>query len=271
MTNSYVTNAHLSDLQRRLTALDWQLLQLLDAVGYATTRQLEHAALPAEGSPARARRVRRRLQALRRAAAVYRFERLVGGLGGGSRQAVYTLDRAGQRLLHPDDQRQATRRRPQDRGLTFLGHTLAVTEHLVSLTRYIEARPGLRLVSWMGEPACHVAYHHAGRLAYLTPDALAQVQTGATDIWTMLEVDRGTEGLSTLLRKADTYLAYAARHPETPQVAWSFPNAARAERFGRALREGNRAASYSRRLAEQLFVITTPAGASAAMAGEEHE
>jgi Replication-relaxation len=269
MTNDYVTAVTLRDLQRHLTPLDWQVLVLLDSVGYASTTQLERALLPQVHGAARARRVRRRLAALVTASAVHRLDRLVGGHGGGSQQAVYTLDRAGRRVLHPDDTSQRSRRRPQDRGLSFLAHTLAVGDHLVNLIEYVTDRPGTRLVAWVGEPACHVPYRDQGRLATLTPDALAQVQNRSTEIWTMLEVDRGTEGVATLLGKADTYLAYAARHPESPQVVWSFPTARRAAAFREALLRRHRTGGHSQRLAAQLFVITTPAGASAAMAGEE--
>src|SRR2546430_2127364 len=110
MTIRYVTSGHVGELERRLTPTDRTLLDVLDRVRYASTKQLERAVLPDVPGPARARRIRRRLHLLHAAHALHRLDRSVGGYGGGSTQSIYTLDRAGHRLVHPDDQRQVTRR-----------------------------------------------------------------------------------------------------------------------------------------------------------------
>ncbi len=268
MTIRYVTSGHVDEIQRRLTPTDRALLDVLDRVGYASTKQLERAVLPDVSGPARARRIRRRLHLLHAAQAVHRVDRSVGGYGGGSAQSIYTLDRAGHRLVHPDDQRQGTRRRPQQRGLGFLAHTLAVTEHLVGLIEYAQRHPGTELVEWVGEPDCHVPFFDRGRLSKLTPDALSQIRNPDTEVWTMLEVDRGTEAVRTLLDKATDYLTYAARHPEAPQVVWSLTTPQRAVMFTAAINRSFRQPAIAALLDRGLFVITTSDHAAAALCGE---
>jgi hypothetical protein len=84
----------------------------------------------------------------------------------------------------------------------------------------------------------------------------------------MLEVDRGTESLTTLTLRARRYLDYAATHPTCPQVVWSLHDPRRGSRLAHALR-ARRQKGRGAGLVERLFVITTRDFASAALAGEE--
>jgi hypothetical protein len=266
MTQTYVTAAHLQRVRDQLIPLDHRLVDTLATVGYATTHQLEQLALPQSSPLARARRVRRRLQHLRLLRVVHTLERRIGGYGGGSPQSIHTLDRAGLQLT-ASTTRQRTRP-ARDRGRAHVRHTVDVTQHLVDLHAYAAGRRGFRVVGWLGEPACHVPYRELGRLAWLAPDALVTVHTPTEQITSMLEVDRGTESLPTLIHKADRYLDYAATRPETPQVVWSLHTTARASRFAEALHDRRRPRKLTQ-LADQLFVITTPSHVAAALAGQE--
>lgn len=260
-------------LHDHLTPLDWTLLRLLGQVDYASTPQLEQLALPGSSQQARARRLRRRLTHLYQHRLVYRLQRSIGGLGGGSRGAVWTLDQRGHRLLHQpfDDGSSVPRRRPaRERGAAFLLHSLAVTQHLVDAHAWAATTDGVTVMSWAGEPACHVRYRdRSGRLAKLTPDALCEVRTPAEVIYSYLEIDRGTEGIQTLLAKAARYIAYAHRHPESPRTLWSFTTKERAQRFANALQRTYRQPAAHGLLLRGLFVITTADHAGAAICGED--
>lgn len=265
MTQTYVTAARLQRIREQLIPLDQELIETLATVGYATTRQLEQLVLPQASALARARRVRRRLQHLRHLRIAHTLDRRTGGYGGGSAQTVHTLDRAGLQLTSA-----ATRRaRPaRDRGRTHVNHAIDVTQHLVDLHAYTAIHHGVRIVAWLGEPACHVPYRELGRLAWLSPDALVTIDTPTERITSMLEVDRGTESLPTLVGKADRYLRYAATRPEAPQVVWSLHTTDRADRLTHALHQRQRPRDLIR-LADQLFVVTQRDQAAAALVGRE--
>jgi hypothetical protein len=265
---TYQTSTYAERIRSYLTPLDRLLVERLATVTYASTQQLQELALPLEQDPARARRIRRRLAHLADLKVVYQHQRSVGGLGGGSRGSVWTLERTGYALSGQptphNDLRPA-----RERGLAFLNHALAVTQHGVDLERYTRQR-GLRVASWVAEPASRIPYHDSstGRLAYLTPDAQCEVHTPDERLVSALEVDRGTEGRTTLERKAGRYIAYAARRPEAPQVVWSFTTAPRAAMFTDAVNRSFRQPAIATLLDRGLFVITTSDHAAAALCGE---
>ncbi|MGH3425989.1 MAG: replication-relaxation family protein [Mycobacteriales bacterium] len=266
MTETYVTSAQLQRVRDQLIPLDQALIDTLAIVDYATSDQLQRLVLPRTSTLARARRVRRRLQHLRERRVVYTLERRIGGYGGGSPQSIHTLDRAGLQLTSSTHPRRV--RPARDRGRAHVNHALDVTQHRVDLDTYAATHDGVRVVLWQGEPGCHVPFRELGRLARLSQDALVTVDTPTERITSMLEVDRDTHSLPTLLQKADRYLGYAAPRPETPQVVISMTNPGRAERLATALHHPHRPPQLSQ-LAQQLFVITTRKEAIAALAGQE--
>jgi hypothetical protein len=266
-----------AQIRRRLIPLDWTILRILGTVDYASTRQLEQLSLPQTPSPARARRVRRRVNHLHALGVVYRLKRSVGGLGGGSRGSVWTLDQHGHNLLRhllyqaSDPATNAGRRRrvrpSWERGTTFLLHSLAVTQCLVDVSGYAHGRDGVEVVSWLGEPESYIDYAHSGQPARLTPDALCEVQVGAEVIVSAVEVDRGTEGMRVLLEKASRYIAYAHRHPDCPQVVWAFTSAERAHQFANAIHRAYAQPATRSLFRRGLFAITTTPHAAAALCG----
>jgi len=230
---SYITMRRLISLENRLTETDWLALELIERLDYVTSGQVERALLR-EGTPlAHARATRRRLQRLHDRRLLHRLDRPIGGLGGGSAQSIYTLDRAGQRLLdrrHDRDPRPV--RSAEERGLASITHTLTVTEHYVRLAEHLREDPAARLLNWLGEPGCHRRYMAGGRERRLTPDALVEVGRGDELIVTFLEVDRGTESLPTLIHKATGYIDYARRFPnDSPHIFFSFLSSSRHARF----------------------------------------
>jgi Replication-relaxation len=179
-----------------------------------------------------------------------------------------------QHLLHRAGTPAVRRRRghparpARERGTTFVLHSLAVTQCLVDVSEYAHQRSGVRVISCLGEPDCHVAYVEAGRPARLTPDALCEVQVNDELIVSALEIDRGTEGLRTLLHKAARYIGYAGRYPECPQVVWVFTSHERAHQFASAIRRAYTQPATRGLLGRGLFVITTTGHAAAALCGE---
>jgi Replication-relaxation len=243
--DGYVTRARVVELESRLSKADWRVIEFLATVDYATTGQIERACAEGATPLARARVMRRRLHRLTELQVLFRLERPVGGIGGGSESGVFTLDRAGWRLVELHGGSVPRRvRRPEERGLAFLRHSLAVTDHFVALGERCRELPDAELRGWTGEPASHRRFSYRGRVARLNSDALVEVRRGAELITSFLEVDRGTESLPTLLAKTAGYLRYARLHPrETPQVVFSFSSPQRAsllrERLGSiAGREG---------------------------------
>jgi hypothetical protein len=265
---TYQTSPRAERIRNHLTPLDVLVVETLATVTYATTQQLQELTLPLESDPARARRIRRRLVHLASLKVAYQHRRSVGGLGGGSRGSVWTLERTGYALSSQPAPHHDVRP-ARERGLAFLTHALAVTRHRVQLERHTRQR-GARVASWVAEPASRIPYHDpsTGRLAYLNPDALCEVQTDGEVLVSALEVDRGTEGRTTLERKAARYIAYAARHPEAPQVVWSFTTPERAAMFTDAINRSFRQPAIAALLHRGLFVITTSDYAAAALCGD---
>jgi Replication-relaxation len=265
----YHTRQRAQRIREKLTSLDMTLLETLTTVTYATTRQLEELALPSRSGPARARRIRRRLTHLERLAVVYQLRRQVGGLGGGSLASVWTAERTGYTLVKASAPHRDLRP-ARERGRAFLRHGVAVTQHLVDVHRQAR-RSGACVVSWVAEPASRIPYRDptTGRLAYLTPDAICEVRTPAEQLVSALEVDMGSEGRTSLQRKAARYIAYAARHPEAPQVVWSFTTRERATMFSKAVTRTFRQGAVQALLARGLFVVTVHDRAAAALCGEE--
>lgn len=123
-----------------------------------------------------------------------RLHRLVGGTQGGSAQYVYQLGRQGWRLLERAGEYWAPR--------AVNLHALAVADCLVKL-KAAERAGALEVSSFLTEPACHVK---VGGLL-LTPDAFVELKFGGSGerLMSWLEVDRGTEHLSTIQEKCERY------------------------------------------------------------------
>lgn len=228
----YVTRRRLLELEQSLSARDRAILSSLRQLRVATAHQLERLHFV----DATGRHRRRALEALEQARLIVRLPRRIGGVRAGSAGSVFALDLAGQRLT---DQRGPAggRRleRPWAPGLSFLAHSLAVSELFV---RLVEAhRLGqLELLDFHAEPACWRRFQTlAGGWATLKPDAALRLGAGAYEDHWFIEVDRGTEAAATIDRKANLYRSYwqsgreQAAHGVFPQVLWLVPDEPRAE------------------------------------------
>jgi hypothetical protein len=234
MRPRYVTHKRLVRLERTLTPRDRALIDTLDQLRVATTlhlRQLHYA----EYTPASAARLAphtlRRLQRLR---VVTQLDRQLGGIRAGSRSAVWSLDVAGQKLASGCGPAGGSRlRRAWTPGLAFLSHRLAVTTVYVELVE-VERTGRIQNLSFEAEPQSWRRFTtFGGASEYLKPDAAVRLTRGAFERGVFLEIDRATQGPTTIMRKLCVYSRYwesgreQQRHGYFPEVVFSVPSEAR--------------------------------------------
>jgi hypothetical protein len=211
-------------VDQRLSDRDRAILATLARVRLATGGQLERLHFHDLSITARApvrRRVLARLAAWKVLAAL---PRRVGGVRAGSTGLIFTLDTTGHHLTAPHDQSRATRR-PRPVGEAFTTHTLAITELYVRIVELSHAGHVL-LEEFCSESAAWVPN---GRGGWLKPDAYLILSNGAVDDHWWVEVDRATEHLPAIRRKASMYLDYLHRGPRDPRdvmpcVLFTVPN-----------------------------------------------
>ena len=233
-----IGRAQLQAIAERLDTTDRELLALLAAHRYATTRQLAQITeLPGQYGSARSalRQTSRRLRRQHGLGLVDHLARRIGGTRAGSAGYVWYLTAAGQRLT---GEGRGARRRFQEPSPLFLAHTLAITQARVVIEQAIHAVGG-HLARLRTEPACWRSWLRlGGALGWLKPDleAITATDTGAEDHW-LLEVDLDTEHPARLLAKCHDYQAhlasgtFQAQHGYYPQVVWLLTNQARAGRL----------------------------------------
>jgi hypothetical protein len=142
-----------------------------------------------------------------------------------------SVDVVGQRLLATDPTRRI--RSPWFVGDRFTAHTLAITDALVTL-KVAERSGRLTLDRFETEPTCWRRFvDRYGSRQVLKPDAVVVLHDADFDHYAFLEIDRATESLPTMLRKAATY-GQAERSGEElqrlgvfPVVIWAAPSARR--------------------------------------------
>jgi len=235
-----IGRTQLQVIAERLDATDRELLALLAAHRYATTRQLAQITeLSGQYGSARSalRQTSRRLRRQHGLGLVAHLARRIGGTRAGSAGYVWYLTAAGQRLTS-EGQGRGSRRRFQEPSPLFLTHTLAITQARVVIEQAIHAVGG-HLARLRTEPACWRSWLRlGGALGWLKPDleAITATDAGAEDHW-LLEVDLDTEHPARLLAKCHDYQAhlasgtFQAQHGYYPQVVWLLTNQARAGRL----------------------------------------
>lgn len=206
MTRERVTNARVERLTAELPERDLALVRTLDRIRVATPNQLKRLHFT-DGTPAaNARQVWRRLRALTALGVVCVLERRIGGGRGGSSQAVFALDTAGQRLASACGPAGGRRlRRPWTPGNQFLAHSLAVTELYVELRERERAGQG-ELLAFDAEPLCWRRFTGVGgATVWLKPDAFIRWGRGQLEHLSFVEVDRATASAPTVARKLACY------------------------------------------------------------------
>ncbi len=226
-----ITEARVARVAELLTPRDKAVLQTLETTRVATGAQLRRLHFTSGTSQANARQAQRRLRALTEYRLMTLLERRVGGLSGGSSQAVYGLDVTGQRLMSACGPAGGGRiRRPWTPGQLFLTHAVAVTELLVRLTEAARSGAG-ELLTFDAEPACWRRFTGpGGARLWLKPDAFVRFAAGDYEYAHFVEVDRATAAVPTIARKLDLYRRYwqagreQERHGVFPKVLVLVPS-----------------------------------------------
>lgn len=231
---TYVTARTLGLFERTLSARDRALIETLDVLRVATTAQLRRLHFADLTPASAARQAPRTLRRLSTHGVLTTLPRAVGGVRAGSAATVWALDVAGQRLASEAGPAGGVRlRRPWVPSLPFVAHRLAVSELYVSLTE--AARGGTcELLTFEAEPLSwrrFTAPH--GGVSFVKPDAAVRLGLGEFERGAYMEMDRGTEALTTIARKCTAYRRYwesgreQARHGYFPRVVFAVPTEAR--------------------------------------------
>lgn len=249
----------LAELADRLSERDFEVLQVVQAHRFLTSRHVGRLLFAGHATSASGARVCRRvLSRLERSGLVQRPLRRVGGLTAGSAASVWLLSSRGLRLLNLRDGNGAVGRM-REPGERFVRHYLAIADAHVALVE--AARSGLlELLDIQIEPACWRAFTGLGgaRLV-LKPDMYVVTGDGEYEDHWFVEIDRGTESLPTLLGQCRYYQNYRASGSEQqendvfPRVVWVVPDERRMDKLRTAF-------GRSRDIDEQLFQVTTPEG-----------
>lgn len=241
MTRERVTNARVERLAADLTERDLRVVETLDKLRVATPNQLKRLHFTAGTPAANARQTWRRLRALTNLRVLTVLERRIGGGRGGSSQAVFALDTAGQRLASACGPAGGKRlRRPWTPGNQFLAHSLAVTELYVELRERERAGQG-DLLAFDAEPLCWRRFTGVGgATVWLKPDAFIRWGRDELEHLSFVEVDRATASAPTVARKLDLYRRYwqTGREQERfgafPRVVLLTPDEARRDILAKA-------------------------------------
>lgn len=244
-----ISRAKAQAIGRSLTDRDRQVLDLLSVISMATGAQIRR--LVWGDSESASRSARRQLAKLVDLRVVSRLPRRPGGVRTGHEGFVYLMDIVGQQLSSD-----RTPRRPRQPNLSFVEHSIAVTECLIIL-RAMALRDTVELIHFETEPWCWRHYFGPGGAPkVLRPDAFVITASGEWEDRWYLEVDRGTEAPSRIRIKSQNYVSYWESGKEQaeaeifPRVLFVAPSDVRLNQIVSALSELS---------AEhwQLFQVTT--------------
>lgn len=188
-----------------------------------------------------ARLARRCFERLTMRGLMVRLVRTHGGLGGGSSSFVYALTPAGARVVDLPPHRHRL-----DPSLTFLNHTLAISE---TYTQLFESSFGGELASLevMVEPETWRPLAD-GSGGVLKPDLFVTFATPEEEVFAYVEIDLATEHAAAIRRKVALYSSYRATGREQarfglfPIVIWAVPDQRRAATLRRYLEPAERRA-----------------------------
>jgi hypothetical protein len=227
-SSSRISARQLDAVAEQMTEIDWQVLSFVADLCLATGTQVARAFfLRGQAPDSEARAARRQLARLSQHRVLDRLPRRVGGRRRGSDSHAYAVGVAGARLLARDGIHIKHMGAP---GSRYVRHTLAVAELVVRL-READRAGDLDLIAVAAEPACWRGFigAHGARIV-LKPDLYARVGVGALEDRWFIEVDQATESSTTILAKAQRYVAYYREGSEQrtndifPRVAWTVPN-----------------------------------------------
>lgn len=226
----------------RLSDRDWEILSTVRAYRFLTTRQLarQHFGLTEPAGPI-PRPANSALARLRQLGLLVNLERRIGGVRAGSGGYVWQITDSANRLLaqHLGEEHRG-RRRPSEPSTTFLDHTLAVAEVVITLQE--SSGDDLVIEHLQLEPDCWRTFiGSAGEPRTLRPDLRSTSRSGGFTDDYFWEVDRATEAPNRVIRKCLQYQQYRdtgaeqKAHEVFPAVVWVVPHTRRYEQLRRRL------------------------------------
>lgn len=211
-----VRSSHVDQLDARLSARDWTIIETVNRLHVVSGQQLERLCFVGLSS-SRSRTVTRSrvLARLVGDRVLVSVGRQIGGSGRGSTTAAFALDTAGVQLLarrHLATGDPVRVRRPGPPSDRKLRHALAVSELYVTLMELARAE-NFTVATFKAEPE---AWWPSGLGGWLKPDAYVVLERdGVRDHW-WLEVDLATESLPTVRTKLQVYRAFQQRGGRGP-------------------------------------------------------
>lgn len=252
-----VGRAQRARLLAELSERDIRVLERIAEHGYLSTSQVQRFVFTDHTSAATAERTARRvLGRLERDRLLVSLPRRQGGPLGGSTPITWGLAPGGARVLREHDRAF----RSQTPSIRQLLHCLAIADTHLAILDHAE-HAGLT-ADLQVEPAAWRSYLGlGGERRTLKADLFAQFDGHDADgpyrdDW-LIEVDRGTESLPTLLGKCQQYTAYHQagawqdHGPSMPLVLWVLPDETRANRLRVAIQRRSG-------LSPELFRYATP-------------
>ena len=239
----------------RLSERDWEILATVRAFRFLTTRQLarQHFSLT-EPDAVIPRTANSALAKLRTLGLLVNLDRRIGGVRAGSGGHVWQLTDLGNRLLAEHlGEAAGARVRPSEPSTSFLDHTLAVAELVITLQA--STRHGVMIERLQAEPECWRTHlGSAGEPRTLKPDLASVSQCGEFTDFYFWEVDRATEAPNRVVKKCLQYQQYRDTcaeqriHGLFPAVVWVVPHPRRREQLERHL-------AAETRLDQRLFTV----------------
>lgn len=203
---------------------DMAVLKDLARVRLLSGRHIQRLHVHEGSTLTQARRCRALLQRLHDLHLVARMDRRIGGMHAGSAGYVYGLATLGQRLVSGVGPAGGRRLRlPWNARPEFTDHIMAVSELYVGL-RELERDGQLELLAFDAEPAVWRTWQgEAGGQLVLKPDAFVATAVGDVEYLTFVELDRSTQSMSVIRRKAEAYTAYWRSGQEQARQDGVFP------------------------------------------------
>ncbi len=236
-----------------LSDRDWAVLNAIRAFHYLTSRQLarQHFGMSEPTAPV-PRRVNRVMGRLRDLGLVATLQRRIGGVRAGSSGLVWCVTNRGSRALeHHFNTPRGSRVRITEPTATFLEHTLAIAETVISVQEATRSGDP-KLVATVTEPSVWVEYlGPLGAKKTLKPDLGATTITaGFEDHW-FFEVDRDTEPPHRIVTKCLQYQEHRAGVDGLyPAVVWVVPTSKRQTQLRQRLAD-------EQHIDGDLFVVIT--------------
>ncbi len=261
-------------VRRLMTDRELAVLVSVDRFRYLTAAQIQQLHFADHATPETAARIRRRvLKRLVSAQMLVQMERRIGGVRAGSTGHVYRIGALGYRLVHDHATMSGRVKEPSP---TFLDHTLAVAQLAIDLMvagrqddRQGNNQPGgFEITAMEAEPECWRSFQKGlSGTEVLKPDLFVALGLSDYEDRWFIEMDRGTESTTAVVRKCKVYIDYLRsgveqeRYEVFPKVLWIVPTTHR-----RNLLEGALKRSQEVKVSD-IFVVVTSTEALDALIG----